>query len=185
MASNDPSIYWCRNRRRRFSRPAWQRDCARPAIRGTGDVRADGRTRRSPSCAAVLCDGHRNSEPSSAILGSGYLAAGCNGYVRQFWLPQLPKDGNTLVFRVQFADGADLGSWNSFSASRLAALEAIADGLPASATRIRISNAIGSVPLSEDCLKEFASKEGADGRIRLLRLLSVTDVERKALTGSH
>ena len=100
--------------------------------------------------------------------------------------PKLPKDGSTIVFRVQFADGAEanLGSWNSIMGSRLAALEAIANKLPVSATRIRFSNAIGSDPLSAECLKEFASNEGPDGLMRLLRLLSVTDVERKVLTGS-
>ena len=71
--------------------------------------------------------------------------------------PKLPKDGNTLVYRLRFADGAEanLGSWNSLTGSRLAALEAIAAQLPASAIRVRFANPIGSAPLSAECLKAF------------------------------
>src|ERR1700704_3584181 len=49
----------------------------------------------------------------------------------------LPKDGNTLVYRLRFADGAEanFGGWNSLTGSRLAALEAIAAQLPAGAIR--------------------------------------------------
>jgi len=111
------------------------------------------------------------------IATASSVASGC---------PKLPRDGNTLVYRLQFADGteANLGSWNSLAGTRLAALEAIAGRLPASAIRIRFANAIGSAPLSADCLKDFASEGGVDGLVRLSRLLSLTDVERKGLTGS-
>jgi hypothetical protein len=99
--------------------------------------------------------------------------------------PKLPKDGNTLVYRLRFADGAEanLGSWNSLTESRLAALEAIASKLPAGAIRMRFANPIGSAPLSAECLMAFGRKEGADGVIRLMRLLAVSDAEKKGLAG--
>jgi hypothetical protein len=99
--------------------------------------------------------------------------------------PKLPKDGNTLVYRLRFADGAEanLGSWNSLAESRLAALEAIAAQLPRSAIRVRFANPIGSPPLSAECVTAFGRKEGANGVIRLLRLLAVSDAEKKGLAG--
>ena len=99
--------------------------------------------------------------------------------------PKLPKDGNTLVYVLRFADGAEanLGAWRSLSGSHLAALEAIAGRLPVGATRVRFANPIGSPPLSPDCLKAFGYKEGPDGIVRLLRLLSVSAAERKELAG--
>jgi len=95
--------------------------------------------------------------------------------------PKLPKDGNTLVYRVRFEDGAEanLGSWSSLSGSRIAALEAIEARLPAGVTRNRFFNVIGSDPMSAECLKEFASKEGPDGPERLLRLLSLSGPKRR------
>jgi hypothetical protein len=99
--------------------------------------------------------------------------------------PKLLKDGNTLVYRLRFVDGAEanLGSWNSLTASRLAALEAIAAQLPAGAIRVRFANPIGSAPLSAECLITFGRKEGADGVTRLLRLLATSDAEKKGLVG--
>jgi len=99
--------------------------------------------------------------------------------------PSLPKDGNTLVYRLRFADGAEanLGAWQSVTGSRLVALETIAARLPAGAIRERFANPIGSDPLSADCLKTFGRKEGADGIVRLLQLLSVSDAEKKGLIG--
>ena len=99
--------------------------------------------------------------------------------------PNLPKDGNTLVYRLRFADGAEanIGAWHSFTGSNFAAIESIAAQLPASAMRVRFANPIGSNPLSVDCLKVFGRKEGADGIVRLLRLLAVSDAEKKALNG--
>ena len=99
--------------------------------------------------------------------------------------PNLPKDGNTLVYRLRFADGAEanLGAWHSLTGSHFAALEAIAVRLPAGAIRERFANPIGSDPLLADCLKAFGRKEGADGIARLLRLLAVSDAEKKSLTG--
>jgi hypothetical protein len=67
--------------------------------------------------------------------------------------------------------------------SHLAALEAIAIRLPATAAPERFSNPIGSAPLSVECLKAFGSNEGANGIVRLLRLLAVSDAEKKGLTG--
>jgi hypothetical protein len=99
--------------------------------------------------------------------------------------PNLPKDGNTLVYRLGFADGteANVGAWHSFAGGSFTALEAIAARLPAGAVRVRFANPIGSNPLSADCLKAFGRKEGAGGIARLLRLLSVSDSERKDLSG--
>jgi hypothetical protein len=99
--------------------------------------------------------------------------------------PQLPKDGNTLVYRLRFADGAeaDLGTWNPLTRGRLAALEAIAAQLPAGVIRVRFANPIGSAPLSAECLKAFGHKWGADGVARLLRLLAVSNVEKNGLAG--
>ena len=99
--------------------------------------------------------------------------------------PNLPKDGNTLVYRLRFADGAEanLGAWHSFTGTHFEALEAIAARLPASAIRVRFTNPINSNPLSAECLKAFGRKEGADGIVRLLRLLAVSDAEKKSLTG--
>lgn len=99
--------------------------------------------------------------------------------------PQLPKDGNTLVYRLRFADGAEanIGAWRSLAGSHLAALEAIATRLPATATLERFSNPIHTAPLSAECLKVFGGKEGANGIVRLLRLLTVSDAEKKDLTG--
>ena len=99
--------------------------------------------------------------------------------------PQLPKDGNTLVYRLRFADGseANIGAWRSLTESHLAALEAIATRLPTTATPERFSNPIGSAPLSAGCLKAFGSNEGANGIVRLFRLLAVSDAEKKGLTG--
>lgn len=97
--------------------------------------------------------------------------------------PNLPKDGNTLVYRLRFPGGdeANIGAWRAYSTSWLAALEAIAAALPTSATRVRFTNAIGTPPLSPDCLKEFGNKEGTGGIDRLLRLLAVSDAEKKKL----
>ena len=101
--------------------------------------------------------------------------------------PNLPKDGNTLVYRLRFADGAEanLGAWHTFTGSNFAALEAIAVRLPTSAIRERFANPIGSNPLSSDCLKAFGREEGADGVVRLLRLLAVSDAEKTSLVGPH
>jgi hypothetical protein len=98
--------------------------------------------------------------------------------------PNLPKDGNTLVYLLRFPDGAEanVAAWHPLSISRLAALEATATRLPAAATRVRFANPIGSPSLSPECLKEFGRKEGADGIVRLLRLLAVSDAEKKGLT---
>ena len=97
--------------------------------------------------------------------------------------PNLPKDGNTLVYRLRFADGTetDIGTWHSLSESQLTALEAIATRLPTGVIQERFANPIGSDPLSVDCLTAFGRKEGADGIVRLLRLLAVSDVEKKNL----
>jgi hypothetical protein len=99
--------------------------------------------------------------------------------------PNLPKDGNTLVYRLRFADGVEvnLGAWRPLTGSRLAALETIAARLPSGATRVRFANSIGSVPLSAECLRAFGRMQGADGIVRLLLLLAVSDAEKKGLTG--
>ncbi len=99
--------------------------------------------------------------------------------------PKLPKDGNTLVYRLRFANGAEanLGSWYPLAGSRLAALEAVAAQLPAGAIWERFAIPIGSAPLSADCLTAFGRMEGTDGVVRLLRLLAVSDAEMKALVG--
>jgi hypothetical protein len=99
--------------------------------------------------------------------------------------PQLPKDGNTLVYRLRFADGAEanLGAWRSLTGSHLADLEAIATRLPATATPERFSNPIRSAPLSAECLRAFGSNEGPNGIVRLLRLLAVSDAEKDGLKG--
>ena len=99
--------------------------------------------------------------------------------------PKLPKDGNTLVYRLRFADEAEanLGAWKSPSEDRLAALEVIASSLPAGTSRVRFANPIGSDPLVAECLKAFARKGGPDGMGRLLRLLTVSDGEKKGLLG--
>ncbi len=99
--------------------------------------------------------------------------------------PNLPKDGNTLVYRVGFADGseANLGAWRSLAGSRLAALEAIAARLPAGTAHERFANPIGSDPLTADCLRVFGREVGADGIARLLQLLAVSEAERKRLRG--
>ena len=112
------------------------------------------------------------------VAGAAAVISGC---------PKLPKDGNTLAYRLRFADGAEanLGAWSPLAGSRLAALEAVAAQLPASAIRVRFANPIGSAPLSAECLTAFGRKEGTDGIDRLLRLLAVSDAEKKALTGLH
>ena len=99
--------------------------------------------------------------------------------------PKLPKDGDTLVYQLRFADGAEanLGAWHPIKGSPFAGLEAIARGLPASAVRIRFSNPIGSNPLSPNCLRVFGHSEGANGIVRLLRLLAITDAEKEGLVG--
>ena len=99
--------------------------------------------------------------------------------------PNLPKDGNTLVYRLGFADGseANLGAWRPLAGSRLAALEAIAARLPAGTARERFTNAIGSDPLTADCLRAFGGEAGANGIARLLQLLAASDAERKKLKG--
>lgn len=94
--------------------------------------------------------------------------------------PTLPKDGNTLVYRLHIAGAeANLGSWKPLVGSQLAALEAIAGRLPAGTKRERFSNPIRSDPLSLECLEAFGRQAGADGLSRLLTLLSVSDTERK------
>jgi hypothetical protein len=97
----------------------------------------------------------------------------------------LPKDGNTLVYRLGFADGAEanVGAWHSLAGGSFRALEAIAAHLPAGAVRVRFANPIGTNSLSADCLKALGRKEGSEGIARLLRLLSVSDFERKGLWG--
>ena len=99
--------------------------------------------------------------------------------------PALPKDGNTLVYRLRFADGAEanLGNWQSLAGEKFAALEVIATRLPGGAARERFANAIGSDPLSADCLKAIGRTAGTDGIFRLLRLLAVSDAEKKGLAG--
>ena len=94
--------------------------------------------------------------------------------------PTLPKDGNTLVYRLRIAGAeAKLGSWKPLVGSQLAALEALAGRLPAGTKRERFSNPIRSDPLSLECLKAFGRQAGADGVSRLLTLLSVSDSEKK------
>ena len=112
------------------------------------------------------------------IAGVTAVISGC---------PTLPKDGNTLVYRLRFADGAEanLGAWQSFSGSKFAALELIAARLPPGAAPVRFSNPIGTHPLSVDCLKAFGGKAGGDGIVRLLRFLAVSDAEMKGLSGLH
>lgn len=97
--------------------------------------------------------------------------------------PNLPKDGNTLVYRLRFpaGDEANVGAWRAYSTNWLAALETIAAALPTSATHVRFTNAIGTPPVSPECLKEFGHKEGTDGIARVLRLLAVSDAEKKQL----
>jgi hypothetical protein len=99
--------------------------------------------------------------------------------------PNLPKDGNTLVYRLGFADGseANLGAWRPLAESRLAALEAIAARLPAGIARERFSNPIVSDPLAADCLRAIGGEAGANGIARLLQLLAVSEAERKKLKG--
>jgi hypothetical protein len=99
--------------------------------------------------------------------------------------PKLPKDGNTLVYRLRFADEteANLGAWRSLSGGHLSALEGIATHLPASATHVRFANPIRSAPLSAECLKSLGRVEGPEGIARLLRLLAVSDAEKKELAG--
>jgi len=99
--------------------------------------------------------------------------------------PNLPKDGNTLVYRLGFADGseANLGAWRPLAGSRLAALETIAARLPAGTARERFTNPIGSDPLTADCLRAFGGEAGANGIARLLQLLAVSEAERKELKG--
>ena len=96
----------------------------------------------------------------------------------------LRKDGNTLVYRLSFADGseANLGAWRPLAGSRLAALEAVAARLPAGTARERFSNPIGSDPLTADCLRAFGGAD-ANGVARLLQLLAVSEAERKKLKG--
>jgi hypothetical protein len=99
--------------------------------------------------------------------------------------PNLPKDGNTLVYRLGFADGseANLGAWRSLAGSRLAALEAIAARLPAGTAHERFANPIGSDPLTADGLRAFGAEAGAKGIARLLQLLAVSEAKRKRLRG--
>jgi hypothetical protein len=106
------------------------------------------------------------------IAGAAAVVSGC---------PSLPKDGNTLVYRLRFADGveANLGSWWPVTGSHLAALETIAARLPAGAARERFINPIRSDPLAPECVKTFAGQVDVDGLTRLLRLLAVSDAERK------
>jgi hypothetical protein len=77
--------------------------------------------------------------------------------------PNLPKDGNTLVYRLGFADGseANLGAWQPLAGNRLAALEAVAARLPTGTARKRFTNPIGSDPLAADCLRAIGGEAGA------------------------
>lgn len=83
--------------------------------------------------------------------------------------PNLPKDGNTLVYRLAFADGSEsnLGAWRPLAESPVAALEAIAARLPEGTARERFANPIGSDPLAADCLEAFGGEAGANGIARL------------------
>ncbi|MGO4686149.1 hypothetical protein [Hyphomicrobium sp. 2TAF46] len=97
--------------------------------------------------------------------------------------PVLPKEGNTLVYRLRFADGTDanIGGWQPLSGSRIAALAIISARLPAGIARERFSNPIGSEPLATDCIKAYGGDE--NGIAKLLQLLRPSESEKKALDG--
>jgi hypothetical protein len=101
--------------------------------------------------------------------------------------PSLPRDGSTLVYRLRFPDGeeANLGAWQPLAGNRIVALEAIVARLPTGSTRERFANTIESDPLAADCLIAVGYEAGADGIPRLLRLLNVSDAEKKRLTWLH
>lgn len=88
--------------------------------------------------------------------------------------PVLPKQGPTLIFRLQFGNGADesLGDWTPRGNGRLSALELIAADLPPRIRRARFTNAIGSAWLATECVEHFGSEAGPDGVARLVRLLA-------------
>lgn len=96
----------------------------------------------------------------------------------------LPKEGNTLVYRLNFPDGAmaNLGAWKPLAETRLTALEAIEAQLPKGILRERFANPIGSDPLTAGCLKAFGGSD-QNGIARLLQILSATKAERTELAG--
>ncbi len=76
--------------------------------------------------------------------------------------PNLPKDGNTLIYRLRFTGGAEanLGSWRPLVGSRLPAFESIATQLPAGAKMERFSNPMGSNPLASECIEALGRQVG-------------------------
>ena len=115
-------------------------------------------------------------ETMRKIADASAIVSGC---------PDLPKTGTELVYRLRFVDGAEnsLGNWRPLGVSRLAALEAIAAKLSTDIQRERFSNPIRSNPLAAACLQKFGDEERAGGLERLLKLLSITEVERSPLKG--
>ena len=97
----------------------------------------------------------------------------------------LPRDGNSLIYRLRFADGseAELGSWQSPQGKPLPALVAIASRLPQTIASERFSNPIGNDPLSPDCLREFGGGPTSESLGELLRLLRLTEAEKASLHG--
>ena len=97
--------------------------------------------------------------------------------------PLLPKEGNTLVYRLRFADGteANIGAWQPLSGSRIAAIASISARLPAGISRERFSNPIGNEPLAADCIRAYGGDE--NGIAKLLQLLRPSESEKKALNG--